>query len=305
MTKEIIMSTSKNLSGSQTVNLIAVVGPTASGKTALAIEIAKKYGGEIICADSRSIYRGLSVGTAKPSLLEQEGIPHYGLDLVNPDESYSAADFQSYANEKIAEIRERGNLPILVGGSGLYVDGVLYGYEFGDTADPILRAELEALDVEDLQQRIEEAGYEMPENSQNKRYLIRAIEQGGVNRSRESLPSETVIIGINPGAEALEERIRARTDLMIDRGVLEEARLIDEDYGWDCPGASSNIYRALRPYVEYSTDDIDKCLEDSVTLDKQLAKRQMSWFKRNKDINWFVGPVEAIKFIDSLLAPSI
>lgn len=299
------MSMSKSLSGSRTVNLIAVVGPTASGKTALAIEIAKKYGGEIICADSRSIYRGLSVGTAKPSLLEQEGIPHYGLDLVNPDESYSAADFQVYANEKIAEIRERGSLPILVGGSGLYVDGVLYNYEFGDSADPILRAELEALSIEDLQDRIEEAGYEMPENSQNKRYLIRAIEQGGVNRSHESLPSGTVIIGINPGAEALEERIRARAHWMIDNGVLEEARLIDEDYGWDCPGASGNIYRALRPYVEHLTEDIEKCLEDSIILDKQLAKRQMGWFKRNKDIHWFTSQSEASMFIDSLLAPSI
>ncbi len=298
------MSMSKSLSGNRTVNLIAVVGPTASGKTALAIEIAKKYGGEIICADSRSIYRGLNVGTAKPSLLEQEGIPHYGLDLVNPDEGYSAADFQSYSNEKIAEIRERGNLPILVGGSGLYVDGVLYGYEFGDAADPVLRAELEALSVEELHHQIEEAGYEMPENSQNKRYLIRAIEQGGVNRSRESLSRGTVIIGVNPGVEALEERIRARANLMIEDGVLEEARLIDEDYGWSCPGASSNIYRALRPYIEHSTEDLNKCLEDSITLDKQLAKRQMSWFKRNKDINWFSDGRSAEKFIDSLLAPN-
>jgi tRNA dimethylallyltransferase len=297
-------STRSPISEIQSPTLLAVVGPTASGKTALAIEIAKKYGGEIICADSRSVYKGLSVGTAKPSLLEREGIPHYGLDLVNPDEGYSAADFQTYATEKIAEIRERGNLPILVGGSGLYVDGVLYGYEFGDAADPVLRAELEVLSVEELQHQIEEAGYEMPENSQNKRYLIRAIEQGGVNRSRESLSRGTVVIGVNPGVEALEERIRARANLMIENGVLEEARLIDEDYGWSCPGASSNIYRALRPYVEYSTDDIDKCLEDYVTLDKQLAKRQMSWFKRNKDINWFSDGRSAEKFIGSLLAPN-
>lgn len=305
MTKEITMSISKNLSGSQKINLIAVVGPTASGKTALAIDLAKKYGGEIICADSRSIYKGLDVGTAKPTPLERDGVPHYGLDLVRPDESYSAADFQAYANKIIAEIRDRGNLPILVGGSGLYVDGVLYGYEFGQKADPVLRAELDALSIEELQERIDEAGYEMPENIQNKRYLIRAIEQEGVNRKRESLPSGTIIIGLNPGLEVLDERIRARSDLMVENGVLEEARLIDEDYGWSCPGASSNIYRALRPYIEGSTEDLDKCQDDSVVLDRQLAKRQLSWFKRNKDIHWFANRQEALKFIGRLLASAV
>lgn len=298
------MSKSKNLSGGQSVSLIAIVGPTASGKSALAIELAKKYRGEIICADSRTIYKGLDIGTAKPTLFEQEGIPHYGLNLVEPDESYSAADFQTYTNEKIAEIRERGNLPILVGGSGLYIDGVLYNYEFGEEADPVLRAELEDLDIQELQQRIEEAGFEMPENDQNKRYLIRAIEQGGVNRSRQPLMKGALIIGLNPGVEALENRISMRAKGMINSGVLEEARLIDEDYGWSSPGASSNIYRALRPYVEGSTETIEKCLEDCVTLDKQLAKRQLSWFKRNEDINWFDNSENAVAFMTRRLASS-
>ncbi len=285
--------------------LLAIVGPTASGKSALAIALAKKYRGEIICADSRTIYKGLDIGTAKPSLLEQEGIPHYGLDLVEPYESYSAADFQAHANEKIAEIRERGNLPIIVGGSGLYIDGVLYSYEFGGQADEILRTELEALSIVELQERIEEVGYEMPENSQNKRYLIRAIEQGGVNRSRQPLMSGAVIIGINPGLEALEDRIRRRSKNMVDGGVLEEARLIDEDYGWDSPGASGNIYRVLRPYIEGSTYDLEKCLEDALTLDKKLAKRQLSWFMRNDDIHWFDNSSEVLAFLSSQLANKI
>lgn len=284
------------------LKLLAIVGPTASGKSALAIDLAKKYRGEIICADSRTIYKGLDVGTAKPTLLEQEGIPHYGLNLIEPDEIYSAADFQAYANEKITEIRERGNMPILVGGSGLYIDGVLYNYEFGDEADPILRAELETLGVEELQTRIENAGYEMPENNQNKRYLIRAIEQGGVNRSRQPLMKGAVIIGLNPGPEVLESRIRRRAKDMVDSGVLEEARLLDEEYGWDSPGASGNIYKALRPYIEGWTQDLEKCLEDFVTLDKQLAKRQISWFKRNADINWFTDRKEASTFTNPLLA---
>lgn len=239
------------------LKLLAIVGPTASGKSALAVEIAKKYRGEIICADSRTIYKGLDVGTAKPSLLEQEGIPHYGLNLVEPYEKYSAADFQAYANEKIAEIRERGNLPILVGGSGLYIDGVLYSYEFGKEADPNLREELEGLSVEELQAIIEAENYEMPENHQNKRYLIRAIEQGGVNRSRQPLMKGAIVIGLNPGPDVLESRIRRRAQDMVDNGVLEEARLLDEDYGWSSPGASSNFYRSLRPYIEGSVETIE------------------------------------------------
>ena len=298
------MSKSKNSSGGQNVSLVAIVGPTASGKSALAISLAKKYRGEIICADSRTIYKGLDIGTAKPSSLEQEGIPHYGLNLVEPDKNYSAADFQSYAKEKISEIQGRGNLPILAGGSGLYIDGVLYSYEFGGEADPILRAELEDLSIEELQKRIEEAGFEMPENDQNKRYLVRAIEQGGVNRNRHPLMKGAVVIGLNPGVEVLESRIRLRAKGMINNGVLEEARLLDEDYGWSSPGASGNIYRALRPYVEGSTETIEKCLEDIVNLDKQLAKRQLSWFKRNEDINWFSKPEDALAFIASLLASS-
>lgn len=280
--------------------LLAIVGPTASGKSALAIAIAKKCRGEIICADSRTIYKGLDVGTAKPSLLEQQGIPHYGLNLVEPDEGYSAADFQAYADEKIAEIRERGNLPIMVGGSGLYIDGVLYSYEFGGPANESLRAELEVLDIEDLQKRIKEAGYEMPENNQNKRYLIRAIEQRGVNRSKQPFMRGAVIVGLDPGTDVLESRIRLRTREMVDNGVLEEARLLDEDYGWNSPAASGNIYRALRPYIEGSTDDIEKCLEDFITLDKQLAKRQLGWFKRNKDIHWFDNPETAKAFVEQL-----
>lgn len=295
------MSKSKNSSGGQSVNLIAVVGPTASGKSALAIDLAKKYRGEVICADSRTIYRGLDIGTAKPTAAEQEGIPHYGLDLVYPDESYSAADFQAYANQKIAEIKKRGNLPILVGGSGLYIDGTLYKYEFGVEADPVLRAELDDLSVEELQKRIEEAGYEMPENDQNKRYLIRAIEQGGVNRKKQSIDKDVLVIGLNPGRQELEQRIGLRAKQMIDHGVLGEVRLIEEDYGWDVPAASGNAYRALRPYIDGSASKLDECLDKFVTLDLHLAKRQLSWFSRNKSIQWFEDARSAEQFLGSKL----
>lgn len=111
--------------------LVVIVGPTASGKTALAIELAEMYGGEIICADSRTVYQGMDIGTAKPTSEEQARVPHWGLDLVQPDEHFTVADFQAYAYAKIAEIRERGHIPLLVGGTGLYVDSVLFNFSFG------------------------------------------------------------------------------------------------------------------------------------------------------------------------------
>ena len=119
--------------------LVVIVGPTASGKTGLAIELAEKYNGEIICADSRTIYRGMDIGTAKPTLKERQGVVHWGLDLVEPGEAFSAADFKAYADDKIANIRSREKVPFLVGGTGLYIDAVIFNYQFGTTADPVLR----------------------------------------------------------------------------------------------------------------------------------------------------------------------
>ena len=113
--------------------LIAITGPTASGKTSVAIELARAYGGEIICADSRTIYKDMNIGTAKPTIDEQQGVPHWGIDMVEPGERYSAFDFQQYAFQKIAEIRHRGNIPMLVGGTGLYIDAVLFSYTFNDS----------------------------------------------------------------------------------------------------------------------------------------------------------------------------
>lgn len=284
------------------LNLLAIVGPTASGKSALAIEVAKKYHGEIICADSRTIYKGLSIGTAKPSLLDQDGILHFGLDLVEPDQTFSAADFQKYALEKIEEIRSRDHLPILVGGSGLYIDSVVYSYEFGGVGNAALRVELETLTIEELQDRIVANNFEMPENKQNKRYLIRAIEQEGVNRKKSPLLPGACLIGLNPDREVLVSRIVSRATAMIKDGVLEETRLLEENYGRDTPGASGNIYQALRPFIEGETDNLEQCLSDFVQLDKKLAKRQLTWFRRNKDINWFDDSAPAIIFVDSLLA---
>ena len=156
--------------------LIVIVGPTASGKTGLAVRLAKEFGGEIISADSRAVYKGLDIGTAKPSLEEQQAVPHWGIDLVEPNERYTVADFKSYAEQKIEYIRTRDKVPFLVGGTGLYIDAVLYNFEFSTGAnDNKQRQQLEQKSIEDLYKYCDQHNIELPENYKNKRYVINAI----------------------------------------------------------------------------------------------------------------------------------
>jgi tRNA dimethylallyltransferase len=179
------------------INLVAIVGPTASGKSALAMKIAKQFSGEIIAADSRTIYRGMDIGTAKPSKADQAAVPHWGLDLAEPGESYSAARFKEYALAKITDISSRGKLPILVGGTGLYIDAVLFDYKF--PASDKKEVEFKDVDVAGLQAIINKRGYVVPENSKNRRHLIRTIErQGQTGHRRHDLPPGVLLIGLMP-----------------------------------------------------------------------------------------------------------
>ena len=167
--------------------LIVITGPTASGKSALAMDIAKKYGGEIICADSRTVYKGMDIGTAKPTEQDQREVPHHLLDVVEPNQPFSAAEFKERANQAICDISARGKLPMLVGGTGLYIDAVLFDYHFGLPADPNRRSDLQAMSVEQLQHVCLEQGIHLPINVRNKRHLVRAIEIGGVIQQPKKL----------------------------------------------------------------------------------------------------------------------
>lgn len=266
--------------------LVVIVGPTASGKTGLAIELAQRFGGEIISADSRAIYTGMDIGTAKPNMQERAGIPHWGIDLVEPGESFSAADFKAYALQKIDEIRARGHVPFLVGGTGLYVDALLYDYQFGPPADLHRRRELEVMTIEALQSYCHKNNIPLPENSRNKRYLIRAIEQRGVNTKRhtEPLPG-SIIVGIATEADILRARIEARAEQLFDDGVVEEATILGKKYGWESEAMTGNIYPLVRQYLagEVTADEMRRRF---VTLDWRLAKRQLTWLRRNSDITW-------------------
>lgn len=281
--------------------LVVIVGPTASGKTSLAIEVAECFGGEIICADSRTIYKGMDIGTAKPTPEERMRVPHHGLDLIEPGERFSAADFKQYANKKIAEIRERGHMPLLVGGTGLYVDAVLLDYQFGSEADPRQRTKLEALTLEELHEYCIKNNISLPENAQNKRYVIRAIEQKGVSVKRSSKPiSNSIIVGIATDREVLRNRISIRIEQLFDDGVVSEATLLGKKYGWDSEAMTGNIYRLVRFYLE-GDQTLEEIKVKATTMDWQLAKRQLTWLKRNPSIHW-LNLTEARTYLFRLLA---
>jgi tRNA dimethylallyltransferase len=267
--------------------LVVIVGPTASGKTSLAIELAKKYDGEIICADSRTIYKGMDIGTAKPTADERAVVPHWGLDLVEPGEPFSAAAFKSYALRKIEEIRERHRIPFLVGGSGLYVDAIVFDFQFSSPSNSVRRQELEALSLQELQKYCIENNITLPENSKNKRYIIRAIErQGGSPKRRAEPISKSIIVGIATDREILRQRIRDRAEQIFDDNVVEEATLLGEKYGWDNEAMTGNIYPLIRQYVSKEMT-FDQMKEKFATADWRLAKRQLTWLRRNRYIQWF------------------
>jgi tRNA dimethylallyltransferase len=215
------------------IPLVVIVGPTASGKSALSMRAARKIGGEIIAADSRTIYKGMDVGTAKPTVEDQRSVRHHLLDVVEPGERFTAADFQVQARAAMEDIWRRGRIPIMVGGTGLYVDSVLYDYQFGKDADPQLRQKLAEMTEEELYNHCVEHNIELPSDVKNKRRLIRAIELQGVNRKRnDTLRPSTLVVGISTSREILQKRITLRANAMFDSGVVEEASSLARKYGW-------------------------------------------------------------------------
>lgn len=266
--------------------LVVIVGPTASGKTSLAIRLAQQYGGEIICADSRTVYRDMDIGTAKPTRKEQELVPHWALDIVSPGERFTAVDFKAYALQKVDEIRSRGHIPFLVGGTGLYIDSVVFDYEFGQDVDNSMRQHLESLSVDQLQEYCRKNNIPLPENSTNKRYLVRTIERNGSGNKRKSQPiSTSIIVGIATNREVLRTRIEHRSEQIFDDGVVEEAIMLGKKYGWNNEAMTGNIYPLIRQYLD-GVLELDDVKTKFVTLDWRLAKRQLTWLRRNPYIRW-------------------
>ncbi len=266
--------------------LVVIIGPTSSGKTSLAVNLAEKYGGEIICADSRTVYRGMNVGTAKPSRLDQQRVRHWGIDLVEPGEVFTAADFKRYTEQKIAEIRLRGQVPFLVGGTGLYVDSILFDFQFGPKAEKDKREKLESMSTKTLQLYCLNNNIELPENQSNRRHLVRAIERASISTKRRAKPiNNTVVVGITTDKQTMNKRIAIRAEQLFLNNVVEEATVLGKKYGWTSEAMTGNVYRLARQLMLgqiAETEFIDK----TIVADRQLVKRQMTWMRRNPYVIW-------------------
>lgn len=281
--------------------LIVIVGPTASGKTSLAVTLAGRHGGEIICADSRTVYVGMDIGTAKPSREERSLVPHWGLDLVRPGERFTVADFKAYADNKISEIRARGNVPFLVGGSGLYVDSVLFNYQFGRASSGVDRQLLEQKELNELIDYCVKNNIKLPENRKNKRYVIRAIEQNGVNHKRNKEPRDgSIIVGITTEKNTHATQIIKRSEQLFNDGVVNEAITLGKKYGWDSEAMTGNVYTLIKKYIDGEMT-LSQVKERNVIADRQLAKKQMTWLRRNEYIQWY-SRSDAEHYLSQLLA---
>jgi tRNA dimethylallyltransferase len=281
--------------------LVAVVGETASGKSALAMHLAQRYDGEIISADASTVFRGFDIGTAKPSEAERQAVRHHGLDVADPSEGFTVAQFQQLANQAIAEVTARGKLALLVGGSGLYVDSVLYNYSFAEVANPQLRRELDELSVQELQARARALNLPLEQiDAQNKRRVIRLIETGGEAGKRTSLRSNTLVLGLKIAPEALAGNIEKRVDAMLEAGLTEEVRALAEHYGWHVQPMQGIGYREFNAYFS-GTQSLQETRARIITHTRQLAKKQRTWFRRNKSIHWVATEAEALGLVDQFL----
>ena len=284
--------------------LVAIVGQTASGKSALALQVAQQVGGEIISADSWTVRRELDIGTAKPSSEEQSLVPHHLLDIVSPCDDFTAVEFQRRCYEAIEDIQSRGNIPILVGGTGLYIDSVLYEYSFSPKKPAELRSTYNAMSIEQL---LNEAKHRALDTSQidirNKRRIIRLLETDGHVPSKQPLRANTCLIGLKTERSSLHERIEKRVDDMLSKGLEAEVKRLSELYGWDCEGLKGIGYIEWKDYF-VGDQSLEQTRQRIIQATNQLAKRQQTWFKRNKDIIWCANTSEAMQKMYTFLTKS-
>ena len=266
--------------------LLVIVGPTASGKSDLAMKVATKYDGEIICADSRTIYRGMDIGTAKPSAEEQKQVPHHSLDVVSPGDRFTVYDFQQLAFRAIEDIRSRNKLPVMVGGTGLYIDSVIFNYQFPKQIPLKTRLRYEGMSTEELYKYCIKNNIKLPENYKNKRHLINSIvRKNDNNSSNNRIIDNIIIVGITTSKEELKQRIIQRAEHMFDQGVVDEAKKLGEIYDWNNEAMTGNIYPLIKKYIDDNLS-YEEVIDKFTTLDWQLAKRQITWLKRNSHIQW-------------------
>jgi tRNA dimethylallyltransferase len=294
--------------------LITIVGPTASGKTSLGIELAKKFNGEIVSADSRQIYRGMNIGTAKATKKEQKKIKHYLIDIKNPNQNYNVANFKKDAILAIKKIIKKGKLPFLVGGTGLYINAVTENLNIPKIKpNKKLRKELEnelkQFGINYLFQKLvkldPEAQYIV--DPKNPRRIIRALEitiLSSVPFSKQRNKGEKLFdvlkIGINLPKEILYQKIDKRVDLMIKQGLINEVKKLIKKYGMHCQSFDAIGYREIIDYLNNKIKKEQAILEIKKNT-KLFAKRQITWFKKDKEIHWIQSQKEAEELIKKFM----
>lgn len=282
--------------------VIVICGPTASGKTGLSIELAKKIGGEIISADSMQIYKEMDIGTAKATEKEMQGIKHYMINIIYPNERYSVADFKKDAENSIEEILNKNKIPILVGGTGLYIDSVVNRIEYNEIdTDLKYRGKLEKIAEKDGLEKLYKMALEIDKNAtekisvNDKKRILRILEiykSTGKTKTELELESRKkepkysfFIFGTELARENLYNKINLRVDKMIEEGLIEEVEKITQKYK-DFPTAMQGLgYKEIKEYLEGNCTK-EEAIEKIKMETRRYAKRQITWFKRNKDIIW-------------------
>lgn len=284
--------------------LLVVCGPTASGKTALSLILAERFSGEIISADSAQVYRGMDIGSEKVGLLDRQRIPHHLIDVCEPDERFTMADFKRQAEKAISEILSHGKLPIICGGTGLYIRSVTDNYELPQAApNEELRAQIDAYYQEHGEEGLHQWLAELdPDAAQrihpnNVRYVARALEillqteTPLASRKGES-PYHVFKVAIAWPREVLYSRINSRVDEQIERGLLNELKTLLLKYSAHLPAFSALGYKELFPYLQGERPLLD-CLDELRQNTRNFAKRQLTWFSKEKDIHW-ISPEEFV-----------
>jgi len=295
------------------VPLAAVVGPTASGKTALAMALAGRLGMEIVVADSRQVYRGMDIGTAKPTAADRAAVPHHLIDLVDPDQPFTVAQWVDAARTVIPQIAARGALPLVVGGTGLYLTALVDGYDFArqpwvPDVRRALAAELEASGLAPLVQRLARLDPATAGRTdlRNPRRVLRALERAEVAGpapppAGSPYPGRLALLGLARPREVLYGRIDARAAHLFASGLLDEVRaLLDAGYGPGLAPMTGHGYREAARHLagEWS---LDEAIATTARRTRQYAKRQLSWFRRDPRIVWLVagdGPADDPRLVD-------
>jgi tRNA dimethylallyltransferase len=282
--------------------LLVIVGQTASGKSALALKVAKAFRGEIISADSWTVYKHFDIGTSKSTITQQKAVKHHLLDVTKATSGFNAPMFKQLAEQAIQNIQKQGKLPILTGGTGLYIDSVLYDFGFLPSVSPQKRAIFNAMSLAELIEVAQLQNIDLTDiDNRNKRRVIRAIEANGQKPTKKQLRPNSLVIGLQPEPEELKRRIEQRVDQMLAAGLEQEARELSERYGWDVEPMKGIGYREWQAYFA-GRQSLEQTRQRIISATNNLAKRQRTWFKRNPDIHWFSSANEAYDFVSSALS---